>query len=59
MTTLAEDIKALVDLGHSLEIATQLAVADRNRTPAPGNFFKSFEFIEYPSHFPIFLLFCF
>jgi len=28
--TLAEDIKALIDLGHSLEIATQLAVADRN-----------------------------
>jgi hypothetical protein len=30
-TTLAQDIEALVALGHPLERATQLAVADRNR----------------------------
>jgi hypothetical protein len=40
MSSLADDIKALMDLGHSLESATELAVADRNRTPAtqPGNY---------------------
>mmetsp|Transcript_19019 Transcript_19019/g.27242 ORF Transcript_19019/g.27242 Transcript_19019/m.27242 type:complete len:763 (+) Transcript_19019:38-2326(+) len=32
MTTLAEDIKALMDLGHGLESATELAVADRKKT---------------------------
>mmetsp|Transcript_20122 Transcript_20122/g.27647 ORF Transcript_20122/g.27647 Transcript_20122/m.27647 type:complete len:205 (+) Transcript_20122:38-652(+) len=32
MTTLAEDIKALMDLGHDLGSATELAVADRKRT---------------------------
>ena len=37
MTTLADDIKALMDLGISLERATELAVADRNKVPAPGN----------------------
>ena len=37
-TTLAQDIEALVKLGHTLEIATQLAVAHRNRPQAqPGN----------------------
>jgi len=40
MSSLADDIKALMDLGHSLESATELAVADRNRTPTtqPGNY---------------------
>ena len=37
MTTLADDIKALMDLGISLERATELAVVDRNKVPAPGN----------------------
>jgi len=38
-TTLAEDIKALMDLGHDLDSATQLAVADRNRSSTtPGNY---------------------
>ncbi len=31
MTTLAEDIKALMALGHSLSDATQLAINDRAR----------------------------
>jgi hypothetical protein len=35
MTTLAEDIKALMELGHGLERATELAVADRKRTTQP------------------------
>jgi len=55
MTTLAEDIKALMDLGHGLERATELAVADRKRTsqppPAPGNYLHPVNFIEsFPSH---------
>lgn len=30
--------KALIDLGHNLEKATELAVADRNRiAPQPGS----------------------
>jgi hypothetical protein len=29
MTTLAQDIKALIDLGHTLERATELATQDR------------------------------
>jgi hypothetical protein len=33
-----DDIKALVDLGISLERATELAVADRNKEPTPGNY---------------------
>ena len=38
MTSLAQDIEELVKLGHSLEIATQLAVADRNLPQAqPGH----------------------
>ncbi len=38
MTTLADDIKALMCLGFGLERATELAVADRNRPPpALGN----------------------
>jgi hypothetical protein len=37
MSTLADDIKALMVLGHGLETATQLAVTDRNRT---GNSMK-------------------
>jgi hypothetical protein len=32
MTTLADDIKALMCLGFGLERATELAVADRNRS---------------------------
>jgi len=56
MTTLAEDIKALMDLGHGLESATELAVADRKRTTQPptvppGNYPVSVNFIEpFPSH---------
>ena len=38
MTTLVDDIKALMDLGISLERATELAVADRNIVSAPGNY---------------------
>ena len=36
MTTLVDDIKALMCLGFGLERATELAVADRNRPPAPA-----------------------
>ena len=51
MTTLADDIKALMDLGISLERATELAVADRNKVPAPGNYLHPVYFIEqFPSH---------
>ena len=70
MTTLAEDIKALMDLGHGLKSATELAVADRKRTTqpptvqhrdeaVPGNFLHPVNFIElFPSHiFRIFILF--
>ena len=32
MTTLAEDIKALMDLGHTLERATDLATQDRAKS---------------------------
>ena len=38
MTTLAEDIKALMDLGHGLGSATKLAVEDRKRATQPGNY---------------------
>ena len=36
LTSLAEDIKALINLGQSLDIATQLAVADRNTASYQG-----------------------
>ena len=51
MATLADDIKALMDLGISLERATELAVADRNKVPARGNCLHPVYFIEqFPSH---------
>ena len=50
MTTLADDIKALMDLGISLERATELAVADRNKVPAPGNYVHPVYFIESNFH---------
>ena len=64
MTTLADDIKALMGLGHSLENATELAVADRKRLatlkpagnyPVPVNFIEQF-FIAY---FPYLYFICF
>jgi len=64
MTTLADDIKALMGLGHSLENATELAVADRKRLatlkPA-GNYPVPVNFIEqFSSHiFHIYILFAF
>ena len=40
MTTLADDISALMNLGFGLERAVELAVADRSRlAPAPGNLY--------------------
>ena len=40
-----------MDLGISLERATELAVADRNKVPAPGNYVHPVYFIEqFPSH---------
>jgi hypothetical protein len=42
MSSLADDITALTDLGISLERATELAVADRNKVSAPGNFHRIF-----------------
>jgi hypothetical protein len=39
MTTLAQDIEALMTLGHNLEDATKLAREDRARTTTPGNEF--------------------
>jgi hypothetical protein len=36
-TTLAQDIHALVEIGHNLERATELAVADRNRNIGNGS----------------------
>ena len=36
--TFADDIKALMDLGISLYCATELAVVDRNKVPAPGSY---------------------
>ena len=42
MTNLADDIKALMDLGISLERAIELAVADRNKVPDPVYFIEQF-----------------
>ena len=57
MTTLADDIKSLMDLGISLERATGLAVEDRNKLPAPGNYFHPVYFIEqFPSHICLFCI---
>jgi len=52
MTTLADDIKALMDLGINLERATELAVADRNKVPTTqGNYPVPVNFIVlFTSH---------
>ena len=34
MTTLADEIKGLMDIGHSLEQATELAIVTRRQHPA-------------------------
>jgi hypothetical protein len=56
MTTLAEDIKALMDLGHGLGSATELAVADRVKKSKAANqgFHFSLLYYSYSYLFPFF-----
>jgi hypothetical protein len=55
-TTLAQDIQALVALGHTLERATELAVADRNRNA--GKMICHLWFVYYKEFYSIYFCFC-
>jgi hypothetical protein len=61
MDAQAETLKAIIEIQQQIEErATELAVADRNKVPAPGNDLHPVYFIEqFSSHnFHISVFFC-